>query len=419
MTADLAVIGLGHVGLPLARAACAAGLTTLGYDVSDAVVTGLNGGRSHVGGVRDGDVAAMRAAGFSATSDAAALRRADTVVICVPTGLGADGTPDLSAVRAASRAVARCLRPGMLVVLESTSYPGTTEEVVRPVLEGSSGLRAGADFHLAYSPQRIDPGNRRFGVRNTPKVVSGCTPLCAKHAVAFYGRFVETLVVSRGTREAEMAKLLENTYRYVNIALVDEVALYCDRTGIDVWDVLYCAGTKPFGFAPFRPGAGVGGHCIPVDPRYLAAKAGAEGFSFRMLAAAHEVLSRMPAHVVGRAAGLLDELGTPPDRASVVLLGVAYKPDVADARESPAGPVASGLRARGVSVRYHDPHVPEFTVDGVPLARVESLPEALEGADLAILLQDHSCYDMTTLTRAECALLDTRGKAAGPRVTLL
>ncbi|POX38905.1 nucleotide sugar dehydrogenase [Streptomyces sp. Ru73] len=419
MTADLAVIGLGHVGLPLARAACAAGLTTVGYDVSDAVVAGLNRGRSHVGGVGDGDVAAMRAAGFRATSDATAPGSADTVVICVPTGLGAGGTPDLSAVRDASRTVARCLRPGMLVVLESTSHPGTTEEVVRPILEGGSGLRAGADFHLAYSPERIDPGNRHFGLHNTPKVVSGCTPLCAKHAVAFYGRFVRTLVVSRGTREAEMAKLLENAYRYVNIALVDEVALYCDRTGIDVWDVLHCAGTKPFGFAPFRPGAGVGGHCIPVDPRYLAARAEAEGFSFRMLAAAHEVVARMPEHVVGRAVGILDELGRPPETATVVLLGVAYKPDVADARESPAGPVASGLRDRGATVRYHDPHVPEFTVDGVPLPREKSLPAALAKADLAILLQDHSCYDTTTVTRAECALLDTRGKASGPRVTLL
>ncbi|MEU7483786.1 nucleotide sugar dehydrogenase [Streptomyces sp. NPDC042319] len=419
MTADLTVIGLGHVGLPLARAACAAGLTTVGYDVSDAVVTGLNGGRSHVGGVADAAVADMRAAGFRATSDPRAPGLADTVVICVPTGLGAGGAPDLSAVRAATRTVARCLRPGMLVVLESTSYPGTTEEVVRPLLEDGSGLRAGADFHLAYSPERIDPGNRQYGLHNTPKVVSGCTPLCAKHAVAFYGRFVRTLVVSRGTREAEMAKLLENTYRYINIALVDEVALYCDRTGIDVWDVLHCAGTKPFGFAPFRPGAGVGGHCIPVDPRYLAAKADAEGFSFRMLAAAHEVVSRMPAHVVGRAVGLLDGLGKPPEAASVVLLGVAYKPDVADARESPAAPVARGLRAQGATVRYHDPYVPEFAADGVPLRRVESLRDALAGADLAILLQDHACYDMASLAGAECALLDTRGKASGPRVTLL
>ncbi|WP_030261562.1 nucleotide sugar dehydrogenase [Streptomyces violens] len=419
MTADLVVIGLGHVGLPLAQAACAAGLTTIGYDVSTAVVTGLNEGRSHVGGVPDAEVADMLATGFRATDDASVTGRADTVVICVPTGLGAGGAPDLGAVRAASRAVARGLRPGMLVVLESTSYPGTTEDVVRPLLEEGSGLRAGTDFHLAYSPERIDPGNRQFGIGNTPKVVSGCTPLCAKHAVAFYGRFVETLVVSRGTREAEMAKLLENTYRYVNIALVDEVALFCDRTGIDVWDVLHCAATKPFGFAPFQPGAGVGGHCIPVDPRYLAAKADAEGFHFRMLSAAHEVVSRMPEHVVGRAVGLLGDMGKAPGEASVVLLGVAYKPDVADARESPAAPVASGLRAQGIAVRYHDPYVGEFAADGAFLERVESLPDALAGADLAILLQHHACYDLTTLTRADCALLDTRGRASGARVTLL
>ncbi|QHC32950.1 MULTISPECIES: nucleotide sugar dehydrogenase [unclassified Streptomyces] len=419
MAAELVVMGLGHVGLPLSRAALSAGLATAGYDVSRPVVNGLTDGRSHVGGVDDADVAAMLRVGFHATDDPAVLEGAQTVVICVPTGLTDKGLPDLSAVEDAAAAVAAHLSPGTLVVLESTSYPGTTEDVVRPLLERGSGLRAGEDFHLAYSPQRIDPGNPTWDVRNTPKIVSGFTALCAKHAVAFYSRFVDQLVVARGTREAEMAKLLENTYRYVNIALVDEVALFCHETGIDIWDVLHCAASKPFGFAPFSPGPGVGGHCIPVDPRYLAARAESQGFAFRTLAAAQDVLSRMPDHVVDRALTILAKTAGRPEGARALLLGVTYKPDVADIRETPARQVAAGLLAAGVEVSYHDPHVPEFTVGGVPLPRTEDLRDALDRADVAILLQDHACYARETLGQARCALLDTRGKAVGSRVTLL
>ncbi|MEU5441756.1 nucleotide sugar dehydrogenase [Streptomyces griseofuscus] len=419
MAAELVVMGLGHVGLPLSRAAVSAGLATAGYDVSRPVVHGLAEGRSHVGGVDDADVAAMLRAGFHATDDPAVLDGAQTVVICVPTGLTDKGLPDLSAVEEAAAVVAARLHPGMLVVLESTSYPGTTEDVVRPLLERGSGLRAGEDFHLAYSPQRIDPGNPTWDVRNTPKIVSGRTALCAKHAVAFYSRFVDQLVVARGTREAEMAKLLENTYRYVNIALVDEVALFCHETGIDIWDVLHCAASKPFGFAPFSPGPGIGGHCIPVDPRYLAARAESQGFAFRTLAAAQDVLSRMPDHVVERALAILTKTAGRPEGARALLLGVTYKPDVADIRETPARQVAAGLLAAGVEVSYHDPYVPEFTVGGTPLPRTEKLRDALDRTDVAILLQDHACYARETLGRARCALLDTRGKAVGSRVTLL
>ncbi|MFH8934058.1 nucleotide sugar dehydrogenase [Streptomyces griseosporeus] len=419
MTIDLVVMGLGHVGLPLARAAASAGLTTAGYDVSGAVVSGLAEGRSHVGGVLDAEVAAMMDAGFRATADPAVLDGAQTVVICVPTGLTPQGLPDLSAVEDAARVVAARLRPGTLVVLESTSYPGTTEDVVRPLLERGSGLRAGEDFHLAYSPQRIDPGNPVWDVRNTPKIVSGCTALCAKYAVAFYGRFVDRLVLARGTREAEMAKLLENTYRYVNIALVDEVALFCHRTGIDVWDVLHCAATKPFGFAPFVPGPGVGGHCIPVDPRYLAARAESQGFPFRILAAADEVLTGMPRHVVERTLSLLREARKGPEGARALLLGVTYKADVADVRETPARPVAEGLLAAGVEVTYHDPYAAHFTVGGRPVPRATDLQAALDEADVAVLLQDHACYARETLGNAPCAVFDTRGKGTGARVTHL
>ncbi|MCX2729650.1 nucleotide sugar dehydrogenase [Saccharopolyspora sp. NFXS83] len=419
MSVDLVVVGLGYVGLPLASAACAAGLTTVGLDVSGEVVAGLNAGRSHVGDVPEATVAEMVAAGFTATTDSAVLATSDTVVLCVPTGLSASGDPDLSAVRAAAGTVATHLRAGTLVVLESTSHPGTTEEVVRPILERGSGLRVGEDFHLVYSPERIDPGNERFSMHNTPKIISGCTPLCAKYGVAFYGRFVESLVVSRGTREAEMAKLLENSYRYVNIALVNEVALFCDRMGIDVWDVLHCAGTKPFGFAPFQPGPGVGGHCIPIDPRYLESKARSAGFTFDTLSAARAVNERMPSHVVLRAAELLAERGAALAGSRVLLLGVAYKPDVADTRESPAYPIARELLARGARVSFHDPEVAEFEVDGRAIRKEHPLPEALSDADLVVLLQDHSCYDLVEISSTGCALLDTRGKSAGGSVTLL
>lgn len=417
--ADLVVMGLGHVGLPVAQGARSAGLATVGYDVAPGVVSGLNAGRSHVGGVSDAEVAKMLAEGFCATSDPDVLTGARTVVICVPTGLGPTGAPDLSEVEAATTTVARRMTPGTLVILESTSYPGTTESFVRPLLERGSGLRAGSDFWLAFSPQRIDPGNPDWGVRNTPKIISGHSVECAKRAIAFYSRFVENLVLARGTREAEMAKLLENTYRYVNIALVDEITMFCAESGIDVWDVLHCAGTKPFGFASFSPGAGVGGHCIPVDPRYLAAQAEQQGFSFRMLSAAHDVLARMPGHVVGRTLRLLEELDRKPADSRVLLLGVSYKPEVADVRGTPAVAVASGLLDAGVDVAYHDPYVERFALGARALPRVESLDKALGEADVAVLLQQHSAYDAPALSRASCALLDTRGQVAGRGVTLL
>ncbi|MEU5849145.1 nucleotide sugar dehydrogenase [Saccharopolyspora shandongensis] len=416
MSLDLVVVGLGYVGLPLAARACEAGLTTAGLDISDAVVEGLNAGRSHVGDVPHGAVAELLASGFRAGTDPAVIGTADTVVICVPTGLSTDGEPELAAVRSAARAVADHLRPGMLVVLESTSHPGTTEETVRPILEERSGLIVGSDFHLVFSPERIDPGNASFGVRNTPKVVGGVTPLCAKYGATFYSRFVDAVVVARGTREAELAKLLENTYRYVNIALVNEVAQFCDQVNIDVWDVLRCAGTKPFGYVPFDPGPGVGGHCIPIDPLYLASKAREEGFTFDVLDAARAVNDRMPQHVVGRAEELLQEREKPIQGARVLLLGVTYKRDVADTRESPAFPVARELMRRGAEVLFHDPYVNSFTVDGSDMSKVDDVDAGLASADLAILLQAHAEYGTGALSRSACLLLDTRGVAAGERV---
>ena len=280
---DVLVIGLGYVGLPLAVQAARAGFRVTGFDTSAEITRGLNAGLSHVDDVTRDEVEAARARGFTATTDEAALGPQDVIVICVPTPLSEENGPDLRAVVGATEAVARHLRRGMLVVLESTTYPGTTDDVVRPLLE-RSGLTAGVDFHLAFSPERIDPGNERFGAHNTPKVVGGLTPACTERAAAFYGRFVETVVRTRGTREAETAKLLENTYRHVNIALVNEMARFCHELGIDLWDVIHAASTKPFGFQPFYPGPGVGGHCIPIDPNYLSHNVRSRlGYPFRFV----------------------------------------------------------------------------------------------------------------------------------------
>lgn len=419
MTVDVAVVGLGYVGLPLVVQASRAGLTAVGFDVSAEVVDGLNSGRSHVPDVSDIDVREMVESGFTATADAAVLANAGTIVICVPTGLSPEREPDLGAVRTAAESVGSWLRPETLVVLESTSYPGTTEEVVLPILESKSGIIAGKEFHLGFSPERIDPGNRRFGVVNTPKIVSGITPLCAKYCAEFYGRFVDTVVVAKGTREAELAKLLENTYRYVNIALVNELTVFCEKTGVDAWDVLHCAGTKPFGFARFRPGPGVGGHCVPVDPLYLFSRARDEGFTFSLLSAAREVNDGMPGYVVGRATATLATHGLDVRDAEVLLLGVTYKPDVPDVRESPAIAIAEGLRALGTTVAYHDPYVAELKLSRGPVLRSEDLETALARADLTVLLQDHTCYESAELARLSRSLLDTRGIVAGSRVEML
>ncbi|MGH8774643.1 MAG: nucleotide sugar dehydrogenase [Jiangellaceae bacterium] len=409
MAVDLAVIGLGYVGLPLSQAAADAGLSVLGLDIDKAVVDGLNAGVSHVDDVADADVQRMLAAGFRATTDEAELTQAATITVCVPTPLSEDGGPDLAAVRAAILATSRHLRRGTLVVLESTTYPGTTDEVVRPLLE-SSGLVAGRDFHLAFSPERVDPGNPGFGVTNTPKVVGGQTPACTERAAAFYGRFIDTVVTARGTREAETAKLLENTYRHVNIALVNEMARFCHELDIDLWDVIRCAATKPFGFHAFRPGPGVGGHCIPIDPNYLSHNVRARlGYSFRFVELAQEINASMPAYVVQRIQNMLNAVRLPLNGANVLLLGVTYKPDIADQRESPAVPLAKHLAAKGAVVTYHDPHLETWRINGTELTGVDDLGAALADADVAVLLQGHSCYLDTDLSSQARRLLDTRG----------
>ncbi|MBE1533779.1 nucleotide sugar dehydrogenase [Actinomadura algeriensis] len=410
---DLVVIGLGYVGLPLVREACRAGLRVGGLDLDGRVVEGLRAGRSHIDDVTPDEVGEMLAAGFVPSTSEDVLDDAPTVVICVPTPLSPEGGPDLTAVRGAAGAVARHLAPGALVVLESTTYPGTTEEVVRPILE-ESGQVAGEDFHLAFSPERIDPGNPVYGVHNTPKIVGGLTPACASAASSFYGKFVERVVQAKGTREAEMAKLLENTYRHVNIALVNEMAVFCNELGIDLWDAIDCAATKPFGFQAFRPGPGVGGHCIPIDPNYLSYKVRSLGYPFRFVELAQEINDRMPRYVAERAQQLLNREGRALKGAKVLLLGVTYKADIADQRESPARPVARRLARLGADLAFHDPHVTGWTVDGAEVRDAgDDLPAALADADLTIVLADHADYDAATLARHARLLFDTRGRTRG------
>ncbi len=413
-TSDLVVVGLGYVGLPLAHEASRSGLKVTGLDVNQRVVDGLNAGRSHIDDLSEADIADMRAAGFTATSDPSVLGSTQTIVVCVPTPLSEEGSPDLSAVTSAAESIAAHLSPGTLVILESTTFPGTTDEVLRPILE-RSGLTAGRDFHLAFSPERIDPGNPVFGVANTPKVVGGYTELCGELAAAFYGKFVRTVVRARGTREAEMAKLLENTYRHINIALVNEMAVFCRELGVDLWDSIACAATKPFGFQAFYPGPGVGGHCIPIDPNYLSYKVKTLGYPFRFVELAQEINARMPDYVLRRAQDMLNDAGLALSRSTVLLLGVTYKADIADQRESPARPVAAKLAEKGATLLFHDPHVSEWEVGGRPVKRVDDLERAMAEADLTILLTDHREYTAELLLERCRRLLDTRGVL--PRTT--
>lgn len=406
--ANVLVIGLGYVGLPLAVQAARSGFRVTGFDASTEVAKTLMSGHSHVDDIADNDVEEIRALGFRATADESEIGRQDVIVICVPTPLSEADGPDLSAVLAATATAGRVLRAGTLVSLESTTYPGTTDEVVRPILEKACGLTAGIDFSLAFSPERIDPGNADYGLWNTPKVVGGLTPSCTDAAESFYQKICVEVVRARSAREAEMTKLLENTYRHVNIALVNEMAVFCHELGVDLWDAIKCAATKPFGFQPFYPGPGVGGHCIPIDPNYLSYKVRTLGYPFRFVELAQEINSRMPSYVVNRAAELLNENAKPLNGSRVLLLGITYKRDIADQRETPAHPIAQKLIDRGAKVSYHDPYVPEWNVGCQSVTRAEDLNSALADADLSILLQAHSCYDLNSIAGNAQLLLDTR-----------
>lgn len=415
---DLVVIGLGYVGLPLVQEAVRAGLRVVGLDVDARIVEHLNAGRSHVDDLSDDDIAAVLAGGFRATTDPSCLADADTAVVCVPTPLRLNHLPDLSAVESAAMLVRDHLHPGMLVVLESTTYPGTTDEVVKPILE-ETGLLAGRDFHLAFSPERIDPGNPTWGLRNTPKVVGGYTAQCTEVAARFYGKIVDTVVAAKGAREAEMAKLLENTYRHVNIALVNEMAIFCRELGVDLWDAIDAAKTKPFGFQAFYPGVGVGGHCIPIDPNYLSYKVRLLGYQFRFVELAQEINARMPTYVARRAQDLLNDAGKPVKGSRVLLLGVTFKPNIADQRESPARPLGKRLLELGATLGYYDPYVEHWQVNGEQLDRVVDLDAAAAAADLVIVVQPHAAFDLQAIAGRARLVLDTSGRLVGDNVERL
>jgi len=419
MSKDLAIVGLGYVGLPLAQEAILAGLSVIGFDVNQAVVDGLNSGTSHVDDLSDADVAAMVTQGFRATTDEAELAKASNVVICVPTPLSEDGGPDLGPVRSATATVARNLAPGMLVVLESTTYPGTTEELLLPALE-VGGLQVGKDIYLAFSPERVDPGNPVYGIKNTPKVVGGITPACTQRATDFYSRFIDTVVAARGTREAETAKLLENTYRHINIALVNEMARFCHELNIDLWDAIRLASTKPFGFQAFYPGPGVGGHCIPIDPNYLSHNVRSRlGYPFRFVELAQEINAAMPSYVAHRAQNILNDAGLATKGATVLLLGVTYKPNIADQRESPAVDLAKALLDLGAEVSFHDPHAQRWSAKGHIIPRAEDLVADVATADLVILVQNHREYDVDGLAEQSRRFFDTRGCATSAKAIAL
>jgi UDP-N-acetyl-D-glucosamine dehydrogenase len=414
------VVGLGYVGLPLAIRAAHVGHHVVGFDVDDRRVKSLAAGESYIEDVPPADLRAVLDAGtFSASTEARACKGFDVALIAVPTPLR-EGLPDLSYTEGAARTLARYLRPGATIVVESTTYPGTTEELVAPLLEDGSGLVAGTDFHLGYSPERIDPGNATWTLVTTPKIVSGIDDASCRVVQDFYDTLVETTVPVRSPRTAELAKLLENTFRHVNIALVNEIAMFAHGLGIDVWEAIDAASTKPFGFMRFSPGPGVGGHCLPIDPSYLSWRVErALGQSFRFVELANDINSHMPDYVVRRITAALNDRRKAVNGSRVLLLGLAYKKNTGDARESPAVRAAQLLTAMGAEVSGADPHVVESTpVDGI-LRRVEATPEELAAADIAVLMTDHDAFRVVEITQHATLLLDCRRSLSGPQVELL
>jgi UDP-N-acetyl-D-glucosamine dehydrogenase len=401
-------VGLGYVGLPLAVELARAGYRVLGFDVNPDVVEGLNEGRSHVKDVTEAQLQkAMECGRFSATTDMARLAETDAISICVPTPLSKFKDPDVSYIVAATEAVKKHLRRGQAIVLESTTYPGTTREILLPALE-STGLTVGKDFFLAFSPERVDPGNPKYGTRNTPKVVGGITADCQKVAVALYQPAIDTLVPVSTTEAAELVKLLENTFRSVNIGLVNEMAIVCDKLGVNVWEVIEAAATKPFGFMKFLPGPGLGGHCIPIDPHYLAWKMRGLNYKTRFIDLAGELNTEMPLFWVRKLSEALNSQGKAVQGASVLVLGVAYKRDIEDIRESPALDIIRLLEGQGAKVSYFDPHVPRFREDGHEFRSVELTPERVAAADCIMVVTDHTSVDYRMIKRNAKLVVDTR-----------
>jgi len=411
------VVGLGYVGLPLAVEMGNVDLKVIGLDVSKRVVNDLNAGKSHIKDIPSADVARLRKAGrFEATTEMSRLAECDVISICVPTPLSKTKDPEMSYVIAATESVAASLRPGQLIVLESTTYPGTTRELMIPLLQ-ARGLEVGSDIFLCFSPERVDPGNEKWHTRNTPKVIGGVTPQCGELGVALYGKFIEKMIPVSSPEAAELTKLLENTFRMINIGLANEMAQICDRLGVDVWEVIDAAATKPFGYMKFTPGPGLGGHCIPLDPHYLAWKMRTLHYKTRMIGVADEINSEMPAFWVRKVQDALNDREVALKGAKILVLGVAYKKDIDDMRESPALEIMDLMAQKGANVSYHDPYCPEIKDDGhTPAGAVgKSIPltdAALRDADAVIIVTDHSDIDYVRVQSLAKVLVDTRAAVA-------
>ena len=411
-TACIGVVGLGYVGLPLALEFAKAGFKVIGYDVSERVVKSLMSGKSHIQDVPSEELARLVKAGkFEATADETRMQEMDAISIAVPTPLAKTRDPDMGFVIAAADAIGRNCRPGIVVVLESTTYPGTTREMLQPKLE-AAGLTVGEDVFLAFSPERVDPGNPVWNTKNTPKIVGGITPNCTEVATALYATCLETLVPVSSTETAELVKLLENTFRSVNIGLVNEMAIVCDKLGVNIWEVIDAAATKPFGFMKFTPGPGIGGHCIPLDPHYLAWKMRTLNYKTRFIDLASEINSEMPAIVVRKVAQALNEDRKAVNGSKVLVLGVAYKKDIDDLRESPALDVIRLLEQQGAEVRYHDPYVQSFREDGHEHSSVALTDAELGMSDAVVIVTDHTKIDYQRVVRLAKVVVDTRNATA-------
>lgn len=423
-TARVGIIGLGYVGLPLAVEFAKQGFAVTGIDVDRQRVDRVNRAQSYIPDVPGDDLLRLvRQKRLQATSGFEDLRSQDAIIICVPTPLRKTREPDISFILAAAKEIGRSLRRGQLIVLESTTYPGTTDEVILPMLQ-AGGLRAGKDFWLAFSPERIDPGNQRYTTRTIPKVVGGITPACRRLAMTLYRRIVEQVVPVSSTKVAEMVKLLENTFRAVNIGLVNEIALMCDKLGVEVWEVIDAAKTKPFGFLAFYPGPGIGGHCIPHDPMYLAWKARLHGAEARFIELADQTNRAMPHYVVEKVARALNDRRKPLNGSRILLIGLAYKRDVNDTRDSPAFEIAQALREQGAVVSYHDPYVPSAELNGTLMQSVPLTARQLARTDCVVILTNHSNVDYALVLAHAPLILDTRnqyGRAhrADPRLKTL
>lgn len=408
-TAKVAVLGMGYVGLPFSTVFAQAGFAVTGIDPVEQKMEMLNRGESYILDVPSPVVRQLVADGkLRGTTDYAILKEIDAVAICVPTPLRHTGDPDLSFIISAAEGIAPYVHPGMVVVLESSTYPGTTRELVLPALTEKSGLKIGEELFLAFSPERVDPGREDWTTKNTPKVIGGMTEKCTEVSTAWYSMALDTVVPVSSTEVAEMAKLLENTFRMINIGFVNELTLMCDRLGVDVWEVIDAAATKPFGFMRFNPGPGLGGHCIPIDPMYLSWKMRSLNYTARFIELASEINTNMPRFVIGRVQDGLNEQAKPMKGSKVLVLGVAYKPDIDDLRESPAIDVIRLLQAKGALVSYHDPYIPRVQEDEWQIESVTDLMLAVEEADCVVIITNHKVYDYAAILNSAKLIIDTR-----------